>query len=52
MLPEAIRPLGFSLMKTLGFGSPVVSFNNCPNTAPLALWAGDPWYPLFPRRAN
>jgi hypothetical protein len=51
-LPEVIRPLGFSLMYTLGFGSPIVSYNNCPNTAPLVLWVNDPWYPLFPRRAN
>jgi hypothetical protein len=52
LLPEHIRPLGFSLMYTLGFGSPIVSYHNCPNTAPLVLWVNDPWYPLFPRRAN
>jgi hypothetical protein len=51
-LPESIRPLGFSGMMTLGFGSPIITYKNCPNTAPLALWAGEPWYPLFPRRVN
>jgi hypothetical protein len=51
-LSEKIRPLGFSLLNTLGFGSSIVTFNNCSNTAPLVLWADDPWYPLFPRRVN
>ena len=46
------RPLGNSLLETLGFGSLIVTFRNCPNNAPLALWAGDPWYPLFPRTTN
>lgn len=46
------RPLGNSVLETLGFGSLVVSFRNCPNNAPLALWAGDPWVPLFPRTTN
>ena len=46
------RPLGNSVLETLGFGSMLVTFRNCPNNAPLALWAGDPWYPLFPRRTN
>ena len=46
------RPLGNTLLDTLGFGSLVVTFRNCPNNAPLALWAGDPWYPLFPRTTN
>ncbi len=54
-----VRPLGFSAYG-LGFGSPVVTFRNCPNNCPLALWWGDPdasassplsrWYPLFPRK--
>jgi len=51
-LPERVRPLGFSYMKTLGFGSTIITYRNCPNTAPLVLWVGDPWYPLFPRRTN
>ena len=46
------RPLGNSVLETLGFGSLLVTFRNCPNNAPLALWVGDPWYPLFPRRTN
>ena len=46
------RPLGNMVLETLGFGSMIVTFRNCPNNAPLALWAGDPWYPLFPRVTN
>ena len=46
------RPLGNMVLDTLGFGSLVVTFRNCPNNAPLALWAGNPWYPLFPRTTN
>lgn len=46
------RPLGNSLLETLGFGSLIVTFRNCPNNAPLALWAGEPWHPLFPRITN
>lgn len=49
---EVLRPLGFMGLKTLGFGSVIVTFRNCPNTCPLAFWAGDPWYPLFPRSTN
>jgi hypothetical protein len=49
------RPLGYTSTNStnrLGFGSLFISFRNCPNNAPLALWAGDPWYPLFERKAN
>lgn len=46
------RPLGNMVLETLGFGSLLVTFRNCPNNCPLALWAGDPWYPLFPRKTN
>lgn len=46
------RPLGNMVLDTLGFGSLIVTFRNCPNNAPLAFWAGDPWYPLFPRKTN
>lgn len=46
------RPLGNMVLDTLGFGSLLVTFRNCPNNCPLALWAGDPWYPLFPRKTN
>lgn len=58
--PSSImRPLGFSPFG-LGFGSMIITFRNCPNNSPLALWWGDPdadqghpfshWYPLFPRK--
>lgn len=61
--PKAImRPLGYSAFG-LGFGSMVVTYRNCPNNAPLALWWGEPdnpdlpdhhpfkqWYPLLPRK--
>lgn len=43
------RPLGFSQFG-LGFGSMIVTYRNCPNNAPLALWWGfGGWYPLFRR---
>jgi hypothetical protein len=51
-LPESMRPLGASLLKTFGFGSTIVTFRNCPNNCPLAFWVGAPWYPLFPRSTN
>lgn len=54
-----LRPLGFSAFG-LGFGSTIITYRNCPNNAPLALWWGDPnapshhpfskWYPLVPRK--
>ena len=46
------RPLGNMVLETLGFGSMIITFRNCPNNVPLALWAGDPWHPLFPRKTN
>lgn len=52
LLGDTQRPLGHSTLETLGFGSLIVTFRNCPNNAPLALWAGDPWYPLFARTTN
>lgn len=52
LLPAQMRPLGCTLMKTTGFGSMFVTHRNCANNTPLVLWAGDPWYPLFPRRTN
>jgi hypothetical protein len=51
-LKEYARPLGNMVLSTLGFGSTIATFRNCPNNAPLAFWAGDPWYPLFPRKTN
>lgn len=47
-----MRPLGNMVLRTTGFGSMIVTFRNCPNNAPLALWAGNPWYPLFARKTN
>ncbi len=44
------RPLGNTVLETVGPGSMVVFFRNCPNTTPLALWASEP--PLFPRIPN
>lgn len=52
LLGDSQRPLGHMSLDTLGFGSTLVTFRNCPNNAPLALWAGDPWYALFPRKTN
>lgn len=54
---DILRPLGFSPFG-VGFGSMVVTYRNCPNNCPLALWWGDPaaasgpfhWYPLFQRK--
>lgn len=56
---QRVRPLGYGKYG-LGFGSTLVTYRNCPNNAPLALWWGDPnaapghpfrrWYPLLPRR--
>lgn len=46
------RPLGNYVLETPGFGATFVTFRNCPNNAPLVFWAGDPWYPLFPRDTN
>ena len=45
-----IKPLGYYKFGD-GFGSLFVSYRNCPNNCPLALWwsLGD-WYPLFPRK--
>lgn len=52
----SMRPLGFSPFG-VGFGSMIVTYRNCPNNCPLAMWWGDPeatsgalhWYPLLPR---
>ncbi len=56
---DIVRPLGFSPFG-VGFGSMIVTFRNCPNNCPLALWWGDPeapassplsqWYPILPRK--
>lgn len=56
---QSLRPMGISGYG-LGFGSPIVTYRNCPNNSPLALWWGsedydynhplNKWYPLFPRK--
>ncbi len=51
-LNEFQRPLGNMVLKTVGFGSMIVTFRNCPNNAPLVFWASNPWYPLFARKTN
>lgn len=51
-LPIVQRPLGHSKLQTVGFGSLLVTFRNCPNNTPLVLWVDDPWYPLFKRLTN
>lgn len=51
-LNDFMRPLGNMLFESLGFGSTIVTYRNCPNNAPLVFWAGNPWYPLFPRKTN
>lgn len=57
---DSMRPLGFSKLRTPGFGAPVITWRNCPNNAPLVVWWGDPnangplnrWRPLLSRRIN
>ncbi len=44
------RPLGNFVRETLGFGTLFLTYRNCPQNAPLALWAEAPWYPLLPRK--
>ena len=51
-LNQYMRPLGNMVLATTGFGSMLVTFRNCPNNAPLAIWAGNPWHPLFARKTN
>lgn len=54
---DFVRPLGFGNFG-VGFGSMLVTYRNCPNNCPLALWWGDPeaasgalhWYPLLSRK--
>ncbi|MGI2116112.1 phosphoribosyltransferase-like protein [Shewanella frigidimarina] len=51
------KPLGCGQFG-LGFGSTIVTYRNCPNNTPLALWWGSinptegalDWYPLLPRK--
>lgn len=48
---EHTRPLGNQVWRGWGFGAMFVTYRNCPNNCPLALWwEGDGWHPLFHRR--
>lgn len=52
-LPVTFRPLGYSNLDTLGFGSMFVTYRNCPNNCPLALWVDQESCPaLLPRKTN
>ncbi len=51
-LSASLRPLGFTGLKTLGFGAATVTYRNCPNNCPLVFWVDSPWGPLFPRKTN
>lgn len=51
-LTTYMRPLGNSVLETLGFGSLLVTFRNCANNCPLVWWASGPWLPLFQRKTN
>ncbi len=51
-LPPNAWPLGFDVLAGMGFGMPFITWHNCPNNAPLVLWAGAPWFPLLRRRTN
>lgn len=56
-LNDFYRPLGCGGFG-VGFGSTIVTYRNCPNNCPLAMWWGDPeeasgalhWYPLLQRK--
>lgn len=52
LLGPQMRPLGSTWLHTPGFGTMFVTYRNIANNAPLVLWAGNPWYPLFPRKTN
>ncbi len=52
-LPDRARPLGFHNLECLGFGSMFVTYRNCPNNCPLALWVQQAEYQaLLPRKTN
>ena len=52
LLGPQMRPLGSTWLHTPGFGTMFVTYRNIANNAPLVLWAGNPWYPLVPRKTN
>lgn len=57
-----MRPMGYSLNISLGYGAFFATYLNISNNCPLAFWWGDPlqdntqtlgkWYPLLPREVN
>ena len=49
-----LRPLGYEVLETLGFGTLLFTCRNIANNCPLALWWDQPgvWYPLLPRRVR
>jgi hypothetical protein len=58
---RSMRPMGFEVLFSMGFGAMVASYRNIANNCPLALWYGDPdkypkkhplgkWLPLLPRK--
>lgn len=54
---EHMHPLGNSVHDLQGLGTLLITYRNCPNSCPLALWAecddaAAPWKPLFPRITN
>jgi hypothetical protein len=57
---RTMKPLGYQRLKGVGFGTFAMTFQNCPNNAPLALWWGTgngtstlgKWFPLLPRRTR
>ena len=52
-LPDRLRPLGYSNLHNLGFGSMFVTYRNCPNNCPLVFWVEQNDFPsLFPRKTN
>lgn len=52
-LPDHARPLGYHNLDCFGFGSMFITYRNCPNNCPLALWVQQAEYPaLFPRKTN
>ena len=49
---HSLKPLGYGNLDP-GFGSLFVTYRNCPNNVPLALWwSVGGWYPLFLRKTN
>jgi hypothetical protein len=52
-LPDNARPLGYHNLDCVGFGNMFVTFRNCPNNCPLALWVQQQDFPaLLPRKTN